>query len=238
EYFEAPGLNVLVFSNWYDGLFSDSKISGVELIHHGERTATNGDVRLNVTPEQWDVIPQFKERKVNVSDKSIEAFLHYPDYDFNYSIKVTPRNGGIHITVNLPESLPAELAGKAGFNLEFIPSAYFHKSFMMDDNPGTFPVYPGGLKEINGVATPDALARGRHLVLAPEDAERRVLIRSEHTELALFDARTKAQNGWFLVRSLIPSDKTGDVISWQLNANTEKNWVREPMLAHSQVGYH
>ena len=28
EYFEAPGANVLVYSNWYDGLFSDSKISG------------------------------------------------------------------------------------------------------------------------------------------------------------------------------------------------------------------
>ncbi len=50
DYFEKPGLNVLVFSNWYDGLFSDSKTSGVELIHHGERTVTNGDVRLNATP--------------------------------------------------------------------------------------------------------------------------------------------------------------------------------------------
>src|SRR5690606_35087976 len=74
EYFEKAGLNVLVFSNWYDGLFSDSKISGVELIHHGERTATNGDVRFNATPEQWDPIPQFKERKVNREDQSIEAF--------------------------------------------------------------------------------------------------------------------------------------------------------------------
>ncbi|HEY7883366.1 MAG TPA: glycoside hydrolase family 9 protein, partial [Cellvibrionaceae bacterium] len=238
EYFEAPGLNVLVFSNWYDGLFSDSKISGVELIHHGERTATNGDVRLNITPEQWDAIPQFKERKVDASDKSIEAFLHYPEYGFNYSIKVTPRDGGIHLTVNLPEPLPPALAGKAGFNLEFIPSAYFHKSYMMDNNPGFFPVYPGGLKEVNEVTAPDALARGQYLVLAPEDGQRRVMIRSEHNQLALFDARTKAQNGWFLVRSEIPSGKTGDVISWQLNANSEKDWLRQPMLAYSQVGYH
>lgn len=34
-YFETRGLNVLVFSNWYDGNFSDAKISGIELIHHG-----------------------------------------------------------------------------------------------------------------------------------------------------------------------------------------------------------
>ena len=46
-YYEAPGVNWLVFSNWYDGLFADSKISGVELIQQGVRTATNGDVRLS-----------------------------------------------------------------------------------------------------------------------------------------------------------------------------------------------
>src|SRR5690606_13969903 len=70
EYFETRGLNVLVFSNWYDGLFSDAKISGVELIHHGIRTATNGDVRLSATPKQWDPIPTFKERKVNRDEQS------------------------------------------------------------------------------------------------------------------------------------------------------------------------
>src|SRR5690606_25481618 len=37
SYFETRGFNALVFSNWYSGLFSDSKISGVELIHHGVR---------------------------------------------------------------------------------------------------------------------------------------------------------------------------------------------------------
>ena len=41
EYFESPGVNVLVFSNWYDGLFADSKISGVEVIQHDKRIATN-----------------------------------------------------------------------------------------------------------------------------------------------------------------------------------------------------
>jgi hypothetical protein len=52
-YFQKRGLNVLVFSNLY-GLFGDEKASGVEIIHHEVRTATNGDVRLNPTPEQWD----------------------------------------------------------------------------------------------------------------------------------------------------------------------------------------
>ena len=75
EYFESRGLNVLVFSNWYNDLFSDSKMSGIEIIHHGVRTATNGDVRLNPTPEQWDPIPQFVKRKVDKNAGTIEAFL-------------------------------------------------------------------------------------------------------------------------------------------------------------------
>jgi hypothetical protein len=50
DYFETRGLNYFVFSNIYDATFDDSKISAVEIIHHGIRTATNGDVRLNPTP--------------------------------------------------------------------------------------------------------------------------------------------------------------------------------------------
>lgn len=238
DYFEKPGLNVLVFSNWYDGLFSDSKTSGVELIHHGERTVTNGDVRVNATPEQWDLTPLFKERKVNRAEQSIEAFLHYPDKQFDFSIKVTKNAAGVRLTVNLPKPLPKSLEGKAGFNLEFLPAAYFHKSFLMDDHAGGFPVYPTGLKEINGKADPIALARGQHLVLAPEDDERRISIESTTAPLELYDGRSKAQNGWFVLRSKIPAGKTGVVIEWQINAATVKNWVRKPMVAHSQLGYH
>jgi endoglucanase len=238
DYFEKPGLNVLVFSNWYDGLFSDSKTSGVELIHHGERTATNGDVRLNATPEQWDMTPMFKERKINRAEQSIEAFLHYPDEQFDFSIKVVKNAAGVRLTVNLPTPLPKALEGKAGFNLEFLPAAYFHKSFLMDDQANNFPIYPSGLKEINGVANPVALAQGQTLVLAPEDAEHRVAIKSSATPLELYDGRGKAQNGWFVVRSKIPANKTGVVVEWQIDANTLKNWIRKPMIAHSQVGYH
>lgn len=238
EYFEKTGLNVLVFSNWYDGLFSDSKISGVELIHHGERTATNGDVRFNATPEQWDAIPQFKERKVNREDQSIEAFLHYPDENFNFSIKVKQHQTGVRITVNLQNPLPASLEGRAGFNLEFLPSAYFYQAFVMDEAAGIFPIYPTGLKEINSKVEPLPMAQGQRLVLAPTDSERRISIQSLGAPLELYDGRAKAQNGWFVVRSKIPAGKTGAVIEWQVEASTIKNWVRKPMIAHSQVGYH
>ncbi len=88
EYFESRGVNVLVFSNWYNGMFDDSKISGIELIHHGVRTATNGDVRLHATPEQWDAIPEFVKRNANPDSQTVMATLRYPDHGFEYSIRV------------------------------------------------------------------------------------------------------------------------------------------------------
>src|SRR5690242_9843874 len=87
-YFEAPGLNVLAFSNWYDGNFSDEKIAGIELIHHEVRTATNGDVRLSATPAQWDAAPTFVARTVDAAAGRITTVLRYPDLAFEYAVVV------------------------------------------------------------------------------------------------------------------------------------------------------
>ena len=87
EYFEAPGIDYLVFSNWYDGLFADAKISGVEIIQREQRIATNGDVRLDPTPGQWDAIGQMVERRVDPATGTIEAVLEYAEYDFRYIIR-------------------------------------------------------------------------------------------------------------------------------------------------------
>jgi hypothetical protein len=238
DYFETTGVNVLVFSNWYDGLFSDAKMSGVELIHHGVRTATNGDVRLQATPEQWDPIPQFVERTVDRKKGVIRAFLRYPDFDFNFSIEARAAGDGVVLSVYLPEPLPPKLEGRAGFNLEFLPSAYFGKSFIVDDSHGLFPLHPVGLKELNDRVAPAPLAIGRRLVLAPDDPARMVAITSGEEPLHLYDGRAKAQNGWFVVRSLLPAGRTGRVLEWSLAPNSIESWQREPVIAHSQVGYH
>src|SRR4030066_1091774 len=65
DYFEKQGVNVFVFSNQYNGMFFDEKTAGIELIHHGVRTSTGGAVRLQNTPEQWDLVPQVVDRKVD-----------------------------------------------------------------------------------------------------------------------------------------------------------------------------
>src|SRR5438309_3788901 len=74
-YFEKPGVNVLVFSSQYNGMFFDEKTAGIELIHHGVRTATGGAVRLQNTPEQWDLIPILSNRKIDKANNTIEATL-------------------------------------------------------------------------------------------------------------------------------------------------------------------
>src|SRR5690606_30339723 len=95
EYFSRPGLDVLVFNNYYDGLFSDAKHAGVELIHHGVRTATNGDVRLSPTPEQWDPVAQLVERKVDARTGTVTTRMGYPNEKFEYSIQVSPQGDGV-----------------------------------------------------------------------------------------------------------------------------------------------
>jgi endoglucanase len=248
-YFENPGVNVLVFSNWYDGLFADSKISGVEIIQQGERTATNGDVRLSPTPGQWDPIGRMVKREVDPGTGAIEALLEYPDYKFQYRVRAERRGGSVVLAVILDQPLPAALVGKAGLNLEFLPSAYFHKNLMADGKAGAFPLYPssdmvaGGDRnaasgrDIGPGAEPLPFAAGKTLVLAPEDPARRVTITAASGELGLFDGRDQAQNGWFVVRSVLPAGKTGRVVEWTMTPNSVPGWARAPVIGHSQLGY-
>jgi endoglucanase len=257
-YFEKPGVNVLVFSSQYNGMFYDEKTAGVELIHHGVRTATGGAIRLQNTPEQWDLIPVLESRKIDKANNTIEAVLKYKEYNFTSRVQVTTKDKGVEISVYLDQPLPEKLAGNAGFNLEFLPSVYFEKSYYADGKPGTFPLYPSSdtriesadkkIPQFAGHTTfddrgrhefiiPSPLATGHTLVLAPEDPERKILITSPNDILQLFDGRNLGQNGWFIVRSLLPAGKTGKVLSWYLEPNAIPAWKRKPVIAFSQVGY-
>ncbi len=258
EYFETQGVNVLVFSNQYNGMFFDEKTAGIEIIHHGERTSTGGAIRLQNTPEQWDLIPVVAERKINKENNSIEVVLHYDEFDFDSRVNVLTKDNGLEISVYLEKPLPEKLIDRAGFNLEFLPSAYFEKTYLIDGIPGIFPKYPASntkIKPVNekipqfaGHTTFDdrglgefivtePISTGRTLVMAPEDPERMIKIRSENTDLMLFDGRNLAQNGWYILRSLLPANKTGKVLTWYVEPNVVQNWIRKPVIGFSQVGY-
>src|SRR5574344_2024818 len=120
EYFETQGVNILVYNNLFTGGFNDEKNAGIELIHHGVRTAQGGAVRLSNTPEQWDLVPAIINRKVDSESKSIETTLRYNDYDFDSRVVVTAKGKGVEISVYLDKPVPTVLEGSAGFNLEFL----------------------------------------------------------------------------------------------------------------------
>jgi len=258
-YSETPGVNIFVYSNQYTGMFNDEKNAGIEIIHHGVRTSTGGAVRLQNTPEQWDLVPTVVDRKIDKATSTISLGLRYNDYDFDSKISVTPKDNGVLITVILDKPLPEKLEGQAGFNLEFIPSSYFRKTYMIDGKPGVFPLYPSSsttmeplsnkVKQYNGHSTfddrgrkefivPVALAKGKTLLMAPEDPEQFVKIQALDADLMLYDGRDLAQNGWFIVRSILPTKKIGNVLQWYLEPNAIPNWKRAPVIQFSQVGYH
>ncbi|MBN1767144.1 MAG: glycoside hydrolase family 9 protein [Prolixibacteraceae bacterium] len=258
EYFETQGVNVLVYNNLFTGGFNDEKNAGIELIHHGVRTSQGGAVRLSNTPEQWDLVPSVSNRTVNTDEQSIESTLSYNDYNFDSRVVVTAKGEAVEISVYLDEPIPAELEGKAGFNLEFLPSQYWNKTYLMDGRYNRFPRYAVGNtttkpntekpKQYKGYVTSDnrgtgnfidplPLETGRNFILAPDDPSRLVEITSPDADLMLYDGRVLAQNGWYVVRSLLPAGKTGKVLTWTVAPNAIEGWIREPNIGFSQVGY-
>ncbi|MDR0893985.1 MAG: glycoside hydrolase family 9 protein [Prevotellaceae bacterium] len=240
-YFETRGLNYFVFSNNYDALFDDSKVSAVELIQHGLRTATNGDVRLNPTPGQWDKLPRFVSRHVDQAAKRIDVKLEYPQYAFAYTLSGEARDGGFYLSVSTDKALPDSLVGIAGLNLEFFPPVFFEHAYLMDGKPGLFPTSAAdNMAVINGIYEPTPMATGTTIEIAPDAPRKHVTIRTtlEGSQLMLFDGRDKQQNGTFVVRTLLPAKQTGKIAEWFLQAETEDNWIRTPNISYSQVGYH
>ena len=108
---------------------------------------------------------------------------------------VTAKDNGVEINVYLDKPVPEKLVGNAGFNIEFLPSAYFEKTYLADGKPGKFSVVSFSSKtsiepiskkipQFAGHTTfddrgsgefivPSPIATGKTLVLAPEDPERK-----------------------------------------------------------------
>nr|WP_319488774.1 cellulase N-terminal Ig-like domain-containing protein [uncultured Caproiciproducens sp.] len=264
-YLDTAGLSVFLCNTAFDRTFGDQKCSSMEMILNGQRVATDGDIRLSATPEQWDPVPNMKDHSADKTNGWLIANESYTDYNMTYNLKVTPEPGGFKVSVNLDNPLPNSLAGRAGFNLEFLPSIYKGKTYITDDDTkdsgmttGVFPVAPSSQMEETTIpagdpitrntwqeewdaergnyqATPLATAKS-DITLAPEDNTSRVKVVSENG-LALYDGRNKAQNGWFVLRSLIPSGKTTEAVVWHVRPNVIQDFTQEPVVTYSQVGY-
>ena len=256
-YFETQGVNVLVYSNRYQGVFCDEKTAGIEIIQRGVRIATGGGVRLMNTPEQWDIYSTLTERTIDTLGGVINCHFKYQDYEFDYDLKVQEEGIGFRVSVILDKPVPENLVGKAGLNMEFFPATYYGKTYMVDGQSEIFPRYPSSDTEMHpnsdkipqfwGLSTfddrgrdefivPKPISKGHTIVVAPEDESLRVLFKSD-AELNLFDGRNLSQNGTFVVRSFLPGGKTGTVLEWYVEPTPGAGWIREPNVGFSQIGY-
>ena len=257
-YLDAQGFSVVLYQNTYHPVFVDEKNAAMQMVLHGQRIATNGDVRLVPTPEQWDIVAKLNGVESDKDHDRLTARLTFPAYQMDYTLEVAAEPGGVRVSINLERPLPEKLAGRAGFNLEFLPSIYTGKSYAVDgkqfgviprspqdpmqqvlppsDDPKKLP-YQDDWDRAKGYTQPLPIVSGRSITLAPEDPLYRVNVSSDSNPVSLYDGRDRAQNGWFVLRTLIPSGKTDAAVVWHIHPNLIPNWTRPPVLAHSQVGY-
>ena len=150
-YFNAGGTDVMAFSDFYP----EGHQGGVCVIMNGHRIATNGDIRLEATPGQWQPVPKQLSRRVEGgkivttlcypdSSRHLTGFnpMVYPEWHVNYTVTVEPQGKSILVTVDLYNPVPEFLLGKAGFNLEFFPGELFGKPWLMDGQSGIYPQQP------------------------------------------------------------------------------------------------
>ena len=250
NYFTMQGLDVTAFAD----IYPDGHQTGVTVIQHGSRVAANGDLRLEISPGQWSPMPTGGLQKINHKTQTITQFLSYPDpsknrkgfnpiiypdLNFSYQVSVTAlKDNQFKITVDMEQPIPDEWVGKIGFNFELFPGELFGKSWLMDNQAGIFPQQPNGpLVNPHGEFLTAALATGKKLIVAPDTDKQRMTIEAKNGELELWDGRANHNNGWYIVRGIIPRGATKNALEWIVTPHVVKNWLYEPVIQVSQVGY-
>ncbi|MDR1356334.1 MAG: glycoside hydrolase family 9 protein, partial [Tannerellaceae bacterium] len=281
-YFQNRGVDVMAF----DDIYPEGHQSGVSIIMHGNRVATNGDIRFEPTPGQWQPVPVQRKRTPDGAANTITTSLSfpdssrhlrgfnpmiYPDFLFNYTVTVKGQGGSVVVTVDLDRPVPPEFAGKLGFNLELFPGALFGKPWIMDGKQGIFPQQPNGptlsqpanyahtgsfnpaplsdaehlsghghgfnpIKADDIIAEPYAV--GKRFTVRPDDTYNKFTIETRGTELKLYDGRMNHNNGWFVVRSDVPTGVTKGAIEWVITPNVVNDWLYPAVIQTSQLGYH
>ncbi|HEX7584069.1 MAG TPA: cellulase N-terminal Ig-like domain-containing protein, partial [Prolixibacteraceae bacterium] len=250
EYFEKPGLNVMVFFD----IYPEGHQGAVGIIQNGTRVATNGDLRLEPTPGQWQPIPKVGKRSVDRSKNEISVKctypdssinrkgfnpVEYPDLYFTYHVRVVGEGNKFRILVDLDKPLPAGWEKKVGFNFELFPGLLFGKSWYLDQQSGIFPLQANGPmeKDTDGKWQAFPMATGQKLTIAPETAAQTMIIESKGQPLQLLDGRFYHNNGWFVVRSIVTPGKTVGAIEWVVDCNVLPNFQSKPVVHISQIGY-
>jgi endoglucanase len=251
HYFEMPGLNVMVFNDFYP----EGHQGGITIIQNGVRVAANGDLRLEVSPGQWQPVSGIIDKTIDTVNNAITVTLSYPDSNriksyhnplaypdlyLKYQVKVKAEGSSFYITVDLEKPLPEKWIGKVSFNIELFPGDLFGKTYYMDNNSGVFPRQVNGPafynEESNLIIKP--MAAGRILTIAPETDAQRMTITAIKDTLKLSDGRIKHNNGWYIIGTKIPAGAAKNAVEWMITPNVIADWEYNPVIHISQLGYH
>src|ERR1700719_398225 len=101
NYLDTQGFSVFLYDSTYHPVFVDQKNTAMEMILHGQRIATDGDVRFMPTPEQWELVAILKARQADQAYNKITARVAFPTFDVSYTVAVTAEPGGVKVSINL-----------------------------------------------------------------------------------------------------------------------------------------
>jgi hypothetical protein len=222
--------------------YPSGKQGGLEIIHHDERIASNGFLQVFLKDGRNLGFADLKARTIDAKKTVLEAetsFKNAPS-PFGYKLRIEADGKQIKLTLSLDQPLSSIAAAKAWFELSLYPVLLWSKPFTMDSSSGIFPREV--LQDVSGKTESDRdiapFASGTDLVMCPDDPERRVRIRSLTGPISLRDERWTYEGEWYSLRTSVPLDKTGEVLSWVIEPSTIPGWKRKPMIGFSQAGYH
>ena len=231
----------------------------MQMILHGQRIATNGDVRLMPTPEQWDLVAKLNGRQADKEHNRLTArsvLPHLPDGLHAWRWPPSRRRS----CERQPRQAAAGETGRPRWLQSGVPALGLHGQNLCRGRQRIFGIFraarrsrcsrccprPTTPKKLpyqeqwdaeKGYTQPLPIVSGNSIRSRRKTRCIRVSITSETGPVFLFDGRNRAQNGWFVLRTLIPSGKTEGAVVWHIHPNVIPNWTRPPMVAHSQVGY-
>lgn len=235
-YFNKPGLSVMAFHDYYPS----GHQGGVVIIHHDQRIATNGFIRMQPVDGRRIPDPIGADRVIDTVNNVIKCIVNYDDFGFRYTVRLWPEENSIMLAVDLDKPLPNEWEKKLSFDMEFFPQLFIGKSWQIGDSYGYVPKQTLGvkIKDPDGNFRPEPMGRGNKLTLAAEDPERKIVVESLGSEMVVTDIRDVTYGGWLQVRCEVPSGKTNNAVVWKITPDVIPGWEREPVIALSQVGYH
>ncbi len=168
-YLHTRGLDVQLGLDKYP----EGHQSGLMVLLRDRRIISNGDVRLEACPGQFQAVPKQLEQgndgtglwmRAAFPDpaKNRRGFnpVRYPDVEAQWRISVTPLSAqesasesistqAFELCVELESPLPAHACPGAGFNIELFPGHFFGKGWYMEDGQGrcesgSFPLQANG----------------------------------------------------------------------------------------------